>query len=263
MEPEVAVMTLSQREALTVRDIAKRYGAVTALDGVSLTVRYGEALGLLGDNGAGKSTLVKIISGLTPPDRGAILIDGEAVRLGSVSRARALGVSTVFQDLALINSLPVYRNLFLNCEIAGPFGILKDSVMRRRAADQLDDIGISIPSLDAEVGSLSGGQRQAIAVARAIHAKATVLLLDEPLAAMGAKEGAMILDLIARLKKRGDVGLMLVLHNYSHVMEVCDEINLIQRGKIAFAKRAADTSVAELTEIVVDEYRRSRAPVSN
>ena len=254
----MAPMKMAAREALGVRDIAKSFGAVTALESVSLSINYGEALGLLGDNGAGKSTLVKIISGLTQPDRGEIFIDGEPVRLSSVSRARAVGVSTVFQDLALVNSLPVYRNLFLNNEIAGPFGILKDSVMRRLAAEQLDDIGISIPSIDAEVGRLSGGQRQAIAVARAIHANAKVLLLDEPLAAMGAKEGAMILDMIARLKKRGDVALMLVLHNYSHVMEICDEVNLLQRGAITFAKRAADTSVAELLAIVVDEYRRSR-----
>jgi simple sugar transport system ATP-binding protein len=245
--------------ALSVFGIAKRYGAITALNGVSLDIRYGEALGLLGDNGAGKSTLVKIISGLVKPDAGRISINGAEVKLTSVSHARSLGVGTVYQDLALVNSLPVYRNLFLNNEIASRFGILNDAAMRREARRQLDEIGISIPSVDIDVGRLSGGQRQAISVARAVHGNARILILDEPLAAMGAKETAMILDLIARLKNRGDVALMLILHNYAQVLDICDEVNLIRNGAVEFAKRSADTSLAELTDIVVEEYRRSRS----
>jgi ABC-type sugar transport system ATPase subunit len=245
--------------ALSVFGIAKRYGAITALNGVSLDIRYGEALGLLGDNGAGKSTLVKIISGLVKPDAGRISINGAEVKLTSVSHARSLGVGTVYQDLALVNSLPVYRNLFLNNEIASRFGILNDAAMRREARRQLDEIGISIPSVDIDVGRLSGGQRQAISVARAVHGNARILILDEPLAAMGAKETAMILDLIARLKNRGNVALMLILHNYAQVLDICDEVNLIRNGAVEFAKRSADTSLAELTDIVVEEYRRSRS----
>lgn len=244
--------------ALSVFRIAKRYGAITALNGVSLDIKYGEALGLLGDNGAGKSTLVKIISGLLKPDAGRISINGTEVKLTSVSHARSLGVGTVYQDLALVNSLPVYRNLFLNNEIASRFGILNDAAMRREARRQLDEIGILIPSVDIDVGRLSGGQRQAISVARAVHGNARILILDEPLAAMGAKETAMILDLIARLKRRGDVALMLILHNYAQVLDICDEVNLIRNGAVEFAKRSADTSLAELTDIVVEEYRRSR-----
>lgn len=244
--------------ALSVLGVAKRYGAVTALSGVSLEMKYGEALGLLGDNGAGKSTLVKIISGLVKPDAGRISINGSEVKLTSVSHARSLGVGTVYQDLALVNSLPVYRNLFLNNEIAGRFGILNDAEMRREARRRLDEIGISIPSVDIDVGRLSGGQRQAISVARAVYGNARILILDEPLAAMGAKETAMILDLIARLKNRGDVALMLILHNYAQVLDICDEVNLIRNGAVEFAKRSADTSLPELTDIVVEEYRRSR-----
>jgi simple sugar transport system ATP-binding protein len=244
--------------ALSVLGIGKRYGATTALSSVSLDMNYGEALGLLGDNGAGKSTLVKIISGLIKPDTGRISVGGVEVKLTSVAHARSLGVSTVYQDLALVNSLPVYRNLFLNNEIAGRFGILNDAAMRREARRRLDEIGISIPSVDVDVGRLSGGQRQAISVARAVSGNARILILDEPLAAMGAKETAMILDLIARLKKRGDVAMMLVLHNYAQVLDICDEVNLIRNGAVEFAKRSADTSLAELTDIVVEEYRRSR-----
>ena len=244
--------------ALSVRHIAKRYGPVTALTDVSLDVRYGEALGLIGDNGAGKSTLVRILSGLIKPDAGTIELEGRPVALASVAKARALGVSTVFQDLALVNSLPIYRNLFLNKEILTRFGALNDRAMRGLAVRQLEEIGIAIRSVDAEVGSLSGGQRQAIAVARAVNTNAKVLLLDEPLAAMGAREGAMILDLIVRLKARKTIALVLILHNYAQVMDVCDEINLLRQGVIDFAKRTAESSLDELNRIMVDDYVRSR-----
>src|SRR5829696_4593385 len=206
-------------DCLRVEGVVKNFGAVSVLKGVDLHVREGEVLGLIGDNGAGKSTLIKIITGFHRPDEGRILLDGEEVVLKSVSQAQNLGIQTVYQDLALVNDLSVYHNMFLNGEITlRPLPFLNNRKMKEQARQHLDEIGVSIPSIDTEVAMLSGGQRQAIAVARAVYANAKILLLDEPLAAMGAKGGAMILDLIQRLKARGDVSIILIAHNYAHVL---------------------------------------------
>jgi simple sugar transport system ATP-binding protein len=243
-------------EVVRVENVAKRFGPVTALRDINLHVRRGEILGLIGDNGAGKSTLIKILSGFHRPDTGRLLIDGQEVRLRSVGHARALGVETVYQDLALIDGLPVYLNLHLNKELTyRPLPLLKRREMRRRAREALDSVGIGIPSVTAEVGQLSGGQRQAIAVARSVHSDAKLLLLDEPLAAMGAREGGQILRLLRRLKERGDLAIILIAHNYSQIVDVCDRVNLLQHGEITFDRRSADTSVAELLELVHAEYR--------
>jgi ABC-type sugar transport system ATPase subunit len=186
----------------------------------------------------------------------------------TVDDARARGLDTVFQDLALIDELTVFHNLFLRREpVLSPVPFLNNRLMRREARRRLDQIGINIPSIDVPVARLSGGQRQAIAVARTISGEADIILLDEPLAAMGAKEGAMILDLIARLKQEGSVSMIMILHNYVHVLAACDRVNLIQDGVISFDKPTAETSVEELTDIVVEEYRRARqaanAPASS
>ena len=247
-------------EALRAEGIVKRFGALTALDGVDLHVRQGEVLGLIGDNGAGKSTLVKIITGFHRPDAGTIAVDGKEVNLRSVSQARDLGIQTVFQDLALVPELSVYHNMFLNSEpVLKPLPLLNNKKMKELTRRYLDDIGVRIKSIDTEVGRLSGGQRQAIAVARSVYSDARILLLDEPLAAMGAKEGAMILDLIQRLKGEGKLSIILIAHNYSHVFEVCDRVNLLQHGKISYDKPTAESSVEELTELVVSEYRKARS----
>jgi simple sugar transport system ATP-binding protein len=249
--------TNARHEVLRVEHAAKRFGAVTALRDVTLRLHKGEVLGLIGDNGAGKSTLVKIICGFHQPDRGRILLDGEEVRLRSVTHARSLGIDTVYQDLALVNELSVYHNMFLNRELVRrPF--LNNRAMRRLARAHLADMGVGIGSVDVEVAKLSGGQRQAIAVARAVYSDARILLLDEPLAAMGAKEGALILDLLGDLKRKGDVSIIVIAHNYGQILEVCDRVNLLQHGEITFDKRTAETSVQELTELVVAEYRRGR-----
>jgi simple sugar transport system ATP-binding protein len=243
---------------LRVEGVVKNFGAVSVLKGVDMHVKRGEVLGLIGDNGAGKSTLLKTITGFHRPDGGRILIKGQEVNLRSVSQARALGIETVYQDLALVNELSVFHNMFLNSEMTvGPF--LDNRKMKEHTQRYLEDMGVRIPSIDTEVARLSGGQRQAIAVARAVYSDAKMLLLDEPLAAMGAKEGAMILDLVARLRAEGRVSIIMIAHNYVHVLESCDRVNLIQDGEITFDKPTAETSVAELNEIVVDEYRRARA----
>jgi ABC-type sugar transport system ATPase subunit len=243
-------------DVMRVEHISKRFGAVTALVDVNLHLARGEVLGLLGDNGAGKSTLLKILCGFQPPDSGKIILDGQEVTFKSVQDARAHGVDVVYQDLALIDQLSVYHNMFLNREVVR-WPLLSNRAMRRQARQRLDDIGIALNSVDTPVARLSGGQRQAIAVARSVYSNPKVLLLDEPLAAMGAKEAALILDLISDLKDRGEVSIIIVAHNYGQVLEICDRINLLQHGEITFDKLSKDTSVQELNDIVIQEYRRA------
>jgi simple sugar transport system ATP-binding protein len=246
-------------DALRVEGIVKRFGALTALKGVDLRLGRGEVLGLVGDNGAGKSTLIKTITGFHRPDEGKIFINEQEVVLKSVAQARSLGIETVYQDLALINELSVYHNMFLNSEMTlKPLPFLNNRVMKKKTAQYIEDMGVNIPSIDTQVAALSGGQRQAIAVARSVYANAKILLLDEPLAAMGAKEGAQILDLVQKLKNEGNVSIILIAHNYAHVFEVCDRVNLLQQGRISYDKPTSESSVEELTELVVAEYRKAR-----
>jgi len=248
-------------EAIRAEKLVKAFGHITALDGVSMHVAYGETLGILGDNGAGKSTLIKILTGYHQPDSGRVFVDGLPVDLASVSRARALGIECVYQDLALVNGLSIYHNMFLNRELLRPwpFRLLDHAEMRRRAERALADIGVDVPSVEVEVGALSGGQRQAIAVARAVHGEARILLLDEPLAAMGAREARLIIDLIERLKARGDIAIVMIAHNYAQTLEICDRIMLMQHGEVTFESPAASTSAEQLLDIVRREYRAARA----
>ncbi len=251
---EQAAPTGPAGDVLQVEHVSKRFGAVTALVDINLRLARGEVLGLIGDNGAGKSTLLKILCGFQPPDSGRVLLNGQEVTFKSVDHARSLGIDAVYQDLALIDQLTVYHNIFLNRErVRWP--LLNNRAMRRIARERLDDMGIGLKSVDVPVARLSGGQRQAIAVARAVYSEAKVLLLDEPLAAMGAKEAALILDLIRDLKQKGDVSIIVIAHNYGQVLEICDRVNLLQHGQITVDKRSKDTSVQELNDIVIAEYR--------
>ncbi|MGH3266288.1 MAG: ATP-binding cassette domain-containing protein, partial [Trebonia sp.] len=174
-------------DLLRVEHVSKRYGAVTALTDINLRLGKGEVLGLIGDNGAGKSSLLKIICGFQPPTSGRITLEGEEVQLRSVDHARSLGIDAVYQDLAVINQLTVYQNMFLNREkVRWP--LVRNQAMRREAREHLDEMGVHIPSVNVPVAMLSGGQRQAVAVARSVFSNPKILLLDEPLAAMGVKE---------------------------------------------------------------------------
>jgi simple sugar transport system ATP-binding protein len=258
-QERIVAPTTAEDDVLRIEHIAKSFGPTIALRDINMHLRKGEVLGLLGDNGAGKSTLIKILAGFQKADTGTLWVKGEPYAPKSVDEARKRGIDTVFQDLALINELTVYQNLFLRREhVRRPIPFLSNALMRRESRTALDQIGINIPSIDVPVARLSGGQRQAIAVARTISGDADIILLDEPLAAMGAKEGAMILDLIQRLKDEGNVAIIMILHNYVHVLAACDRVNLIQDGVIGLDKPTAETSVEELTEIVVEEYRRAR-----
>jgi simple sugar transport system ATP-binding protein len=256
---KIVAPTSAPDDVLRVEHISKSFGPTTALRDVNLHLRKGEVLGLLGDNGSGKSTLIKIICGFQKQDSGQMFLHGEPYEPKSVDDARAQGIDTVYQDLALVDELSVYHNMFLRRErVHVPIPLLNNALMRRETREALDDIGINIPRLDVPVARLSGGQRQAIAVARTVSGDANILLLDEPLAAMGAKEGGMILELIQRLKEEGEVSVMMILHNYAHVFATCDRVNLLQDGVIALDKKITETSVEELNEIVVEEYRRAR-----
>jgi simple sugar transport system ATP-binding protein len=250
-------------EVLRAEHVSKSFGRVTALRDTSIQLGKGEVLGLLGDNGAGKSTLMKILTGFHKPDNGKLYFQGKEIELRSVSHARTLGIEPVYQDLALINELSVYRNMFLQREImyGGFLRILNDAAMRERARNHLDQMGVNIPSVDVEISKLSGGQRQAIAVARSVYANARVLLLDEPTAAMGVRESAIILNLIRRLKEKGEVSIIIVAHNYAHIFDVCDRVNLLQNGEITFDRRTGETSVEELMNLVLHELRRAKGDI--
>ena len=163
----------------------------------------------------------------------------------------------MYQDLALINELSVYHNMFLGRELV-LWPLLRNRTMRQVARQHLTEMGVNVPSVDVQVAKLSGGQRQAIAVARSVYSDARILLLDEPLAAMGAKEGALILDLVRDLKARGEVSIVIIAHNYAQVLEVSDRVNLLQHGTITYDRATAETSLEELTDLVVAEYRAAR-----
>ncbi len=263
MMPNVATKAPTDVEdVLRIEDISMSFGPVTALRSVDLHLRRGEVLGLVGDNGAGKSTLVKILTGLYKPDHGRIYLDGEEIRLRSVQDAREHGIETVFQDLALVDELSVYHNLFLNREHTGGgwFRFLKNRSMRAAARRYLDEIEVDVPSIDVPVAKLSGGQRQAIAVARATRQKnIKILLLDEPLAAMGAKETSLIIQLIKGLCHQTDISVIVIDHNYTHLFEVCDRINVIQQGRVTLDKNLSEITLEELIELMVQSYRREIA----
>jgi ABC-type sugar transport system ATPase subunit len=250
--------------ALEVRGVTKRFGALSVLRGIDLELRQGEVLGLVGDNGAGKSTLVKILCGLYTQDEGELRVGGARVHFRSVEDARGHGIETVYQDLALIPQLPVYLNLFLGHELTsmGRLRFLDKRAMRKLARQYLDEIHVRVPSIDAEADQLSGGQRQAIAVARAVRAAPKILLLDEPLAAMGARESRLIIDLVKDLASSGRVSIIVIDHNYAHLFELCDRINVMQGGRITIDQQVHETSLEELTELMLSSFRSQIEDVS-
>ncbi|MGD0943425.1 MAG: ATP-binding cassette domain-containing protein [Acidimicrobiales bacterium] len=247
----------SSEVVLEVQDVTKSFGPLSVLRGIDLTLRAGEVLGLVGDNGAGKSTLVKILSGYSSQDSGRLLLKGREVHFKSVQDAAAHGIETVYQDLALIPQLPVFENLFLNHEILhfGLFHVLNKHKMRELTKRYLDDINVNVPNVNAEAGQLSGGQRQAIAVARATRTNASILLLDEPLAAMGARESRLIIDLVRGLASSRRVSMIIIDHNFAHLFELCDRVNVMQDGHITIDQLTKDTSLEQLTELMVSSYR--------
>jgi simple sugar transport system ATP-binding protein len=253
MSQEVPPLDPKAPVILEMRHISKSFGAVTALVDVSIELREGEVLALVGDNGAGKSTLIKILSGFHQPDSGTIVMNGKEAHFGSPRDARAQGIETVYQDLALIKDLSVYHNMFLGREyhrrILG-LKLLDNRKMRELARSYLDTLGITIPSIDSTVELLSGGQRQSVAVARSIYSTPTILVLDEPLAALGVRESAHVLGLIQNLRRQRRVSIILIVHNYNQVFEVCDRINFLHSGEVVLDASTSHTSEEELIRIV-------------
>jgi ABC-type sugar transport system ATPase subunit len=218
---------------LEVRDVEKRFGATLALDKVSLSLGEGEILALLGDNGAGKSTLIKILSGVVKPDAGEIRIDGEQVHIGSPHDARALGIETVYQDLALFDNFDATGNFYAGREPVRPgwlgaLGWVSDRAMARETGELLDRLQVNITRGD-EIGLMSGGQRQAVACARAIAFGKRIVILDEPTSALGARESGNVLRLISEAPEQG-VSVILISHNLEHVMQVADRAVVLRQG---------------------------------
>jgi simple sugar transport system ATP-binding protein len=234
--------------------ITKSYGAVTVLRGVNMYLKRGEVLALVGDNGAGKSTFIKIISGFHQPDSGRLEWEGKPLHLGSPLDARAIGIETVYQDLALVNDLPVFLNMFLGREKIKRFGgvlpLTDNAAMRAQTREYLNQLGINLPSVNSLVRDLSGGQRQSIAVARAMQSNPKLLIMDEPLAALGVREGALVLGLVQELRRRREVSIILIVHNYNQVFEVCDRINFLHTGEVVLDRSTHDTTEEELIRIV-------------
>lgn len=241
--------------ALEVRDIVKDYGAVRALRGVSFKAYRGEVLGLLGDNGAGKSTMVKIISGSIPATSGEILVEGEVARIHSPEDAREYGIETVYQDLALVENLDVIGNLFLNREVTRRrpplswFGWLDKKAMASEAHEALGKLQIRIPSLGEEVVNLSGGQRQAVSVGRAVAWGRHIVVLDEPAAALGVEQSAGVLALTERLAQNG-VCVILISHNMQHVLDVCQRVVVFRQGEKVADQPTAGLSGQDLVALI-------------
>lgn len=222
-----------EEAALEVRNIEKSFGAVRALNGVSFGVRAGEVMGLIGDNGAGKSTLINCLAGIIAPDAGQILLEGEQVSISSPMEARQLGIETVHQDLALIDTLDVSGNLFLNREIlSGPRALrwMNKRRMHRDAKEILEGLRISIPSVRNAVEKLSGGQRQAVAVGRSVAWGRRIVLMDEPAAALGVEQAGLVLELITTLRDQGLV-VVLISHNIQAVLDVCSRAVVLRHGE--------------------------------
>lgn len=232
------------------RGIVRTFGNVLALQGADFDVRPGEVSALIGDNGAGKSTLVRILAGADTANAGEILFEGSPITLDNPTQARDLGIETVFQDLALANHLDPIQNMFLGREVMKPgflgwLGFMQRATMRRQGIEAFQDLGATVTDFEKPVAGMSGGQRQAIAVARAAAWASKVIFLDEPTAALGVVQTKGVLDLIRRIRDKG-VGVVLISHSMPEVLEVADRVHVLRHGRRVAVYRAAETSVEEL-----------------
>lgn len=230
--------------------ISKSFGHVRALDNIDIQINEHEVLAIVGDNGAGKSTLTKILSGVLQPDRGDIFLGENKVRLSSARVAHQLGVTTVFQTLALVNCRDVACNLFLGREPTFWRFFVDRTQMVEQARAAFAELGVNIPTLAAEAGELSGGQRQCVAIARATSQQSRVILMDEPTAALGVKESGKVLDVIMRLREAGR-GVVIISHNMHHVFSVADRIMVLRRGALAGIRKKHETTPDEVVSLIV------------
>jgi simple sugar transport system ATP-binding protein len=238
---------------ISVRQMHKWYAGVHALKGVNLDVQAREVVGLVGDNGAGKSTLIKILSGVLRPDKGEIRIEGDRVEIASPKAAMRLGIETIYQDASMVPTMSIARNLFVGREplrfAVGGIGLIDHERMRRESMKAIGDVDLHLRSPDALLAELSGGQRQGVAIARAMHFKSRVLILDEPTNHLSVKETTKVLGFVRGLPAQGVTGV-LISHNLHHVFESCDRIVAMARGEIVFDKPTAETTVAEISDFL-------------
>lgn len=235
------------RIVLRARDLTRRFGQVQALSGADFTVAPGEVVALIGDNGAGKSTLVKCLSGVIRPDSGTIEVAGQRTTLQSPSHARALGIETVYQDLALAMDLGPAENAFIGRELLrhgwlGRLGVLDKREMKRQALEAFISLGTDVKDMDVPVAALSGGQRQSVAICRSVMWARQVVFMDEPTAALGVRQTAKVLELIRKVAERG-VGVVLISHNMPEVLQVADRVTVLRLGRTVADFRAADATV--------------------
>ncbi|SEC79973.1 simple sugar transport system ATP-binding protein [Streptomyces sp. 3213] len=231
------------------RNAGKSYGNIRALHGVDLAVRPGQVTCVLGDNGAGKSTLIKIISGLHQHTEGEFLVDGEPVHFTTPRQALDRGIATVYQDLAVVPLMPVWRNFFLGSEMTrGPWPVRRLDIekMKQTADEELRNMGIVLDNLDQPIGTLSGGQRQCVAIARAVYFGARVLILDEPTAALGVKQSGVVLKYVAAARERG-LGVIFITHNPHHAYMVGDHFSVLRLGTMELSAERSDITLEELT----------------
>ena len=234
------------------RNVTKKYGSFTALENMNFYIGKNEVVGLLGDNGAGKSTLVKMISGINPPTSGEIYLDGKKADINCRSDSEAAGIETIYQDIALVDSMSITRNIFMGREITGRFGFMNHKKMEDVAIDILGS-AVQISGIDdprKEVGFLSGGQKQAVAIARAVYFKRNILLLDEPTSALSVRETEHLLKYVGDLKQQG-TSSVLVTHNLYHAFMVCDRFVVMSHGTKVFEASKKDTTIEEVTDHVI------------
>ncbi|WP_066514736.1 ATP-binding cassette domain-containing protein [Curtobacterium ammoniigenes] len=241
---DTATPVLDREPVLSLQGISKGFGAVQALTDVSLDVYPGEVVALVGDNGAGKSTLVKVLAGVHPHDSGTIQFEGRTVRIESPTESQQLGIATVFQDLALCDNLDVVSNLFLGREVVAG-GVLNEEEMEQRSWELLRQLSARIPSVRIAIASLSGGQRQTVAIARSLIGEPRIVILDEPTAALGVAQTAEVLNLIERLRERG-LGVLLISHNMADVQAVADRVAVLRLGRNNGIFRVRDVSYEEI-----------------
>ena len=238
---------------ISVRGLDKWYGDVHALKSVSLEVKAGEVVGLVGDNGAGKSTLIKILSGVHRPDSGEIQIDGRPVDISSPKVAMRLGIETIYQDASMVPTMSIARNLFVGREPLvfglGGVGVMDHERMRRESTAAIANVDLHLRSPDALLAELSGGQRQGVAIARAMHFKSRVLILDEPTNHLSVKETAKVLGFVRHLPAQGVTGI-LISHNLHHVMESCDRVVVMARGEIVADRSVGETTIDEIQDVM-------------
>ncbi|KQB84639.1 Ribose import ATP-binding protein RbsA [Corynebacterium oculi] len=238
---------------IELHEVTKAYGAAApALRGVSLTIAPGEVTCVLGDNGAGKSTLIGILSGLHQPTEGTMLIDATPATFSSPRAALAAGIATVHQNLAVVGDMSVWRNFYLGREHTNRWGILRTAHMKKETRQALADLGVHIADVDVPISSLSGGQRQVVSIARAVHSGAKVLILDEPTAALGVRQSGMVLDLIEAARERG-VAVVFITHNPRHAERVGDSFVVLGLGRQILAGRRGEVSLDELTAAMAGE----------